>query len=431
MKIFYRFCDFAQNDKQGEVYPARSRRTQNDKKRNKMNIKQKEAKYYMRVFKRNDLVVKKAKGQFIWDDKGKKYLDFFSGISVCNLGHLNEAVVKAAKKQLDSYAHVSNLYYAAAQVDLAEALSKKLDKTSGKTFLANSGAEANECAIKIARKFGHTTGGRYEIISFNNSFHGRTVMTLAATGQKKFHEFLHPLPEKFVFAEFNDIESVKKLINDKTVAVIIEPVQGEGGIFTADKNFLKELRSLCDKKNLLLIFDEIQSGVGRTGKFFAFEHYGVKPDVATLAKSLANGLPLGAAIAAGKASEVFTYGDHGSTFGGNPVCCAAAYEVLKQLTPSFLNKSLQTAKYLRKKLDALKKKYALIKEIRGMGLMLGIDLSIAGGDIVSYCLNKGLIINCTHDTVLRLLPPLIITKKDVDSAIKIMEDAFKWAALKK
>ncbi|MCL2335151.1 MAG: aspartate aminotransferase family protein [Endomicrobia bacterium] len=396
-----------------------------------MNIKQKEAKYYMKVFKRCDLIVKKAKGQFVWDDKGKKYLDFFTGISVCNLGHLNDAVVKAAKKQLDSYAHVSNLYYAPVQVEAAEALSKKLDKATGKTFLANSGAEANECAIKIARKFGHTTGGRYEIIAFNNSFHGRTVMTLAATGQEKCHEFLHPLPEKFVFAEFNNIKSVKKLINKKTVAVIVEPVQGEGGVFTADKKFLKELRSLCDQKNLLLIFDEVQSGMGRTGKFFAFEHYGVKPDVVTLAKSIANGLPLGAAIACGKAAEVFTYGDHGSTFGGNPVCCAAALAVLKQMTPALLKKSLQTSKYLREKLGVLKEKYPLIKEIRGTGLLVGIDLSAPGGDIVNYCLKKGLIINCTHDTVLRLLPPLTITKKDVDSAIKILEDAFKWAALKK
>ncbi|MCL2485616.1 MAG: aspartate aminotransferase family protein [Endomicrobia bacterium] len=394
-----------------------------------MNIKQSENKYFMRTYKRNDLVVKKAKGQFLWDDKGKKYLDFFSGISVCNLGHLNNAVVKAAKKQLDSYAHVSNLYYAPVQIELGEALSKKFDKVSGKTFLANSGAEANECAIKIARKFGYITGGRYEIIAFNNSFHGRTVMTLAATGQKKFHEYLNPLPEKFVFADFNDINSVKKLINKKTVAIMIEPVQGEGGINAADKSFLKELRSLCDKNNLLLIFDEIQSGIGRTGKFFAFENYGIKPDIVTLAKSLANGLPLGAAIAFGKAAEVFTYGDHGSTFGGNPVSCAAAFEVLKQLSPSFLKKSMQTAKYLRKKLEVLKKKRAIIKEIRGMGFMLGINLSIAGGDIVSYCLNKGLIINCTQDTVLRLLPALTITKKDVDNAVKIIDEALSKAAV--
>jgi predicted acetylornithine/succinylornithine family transaminase len=392
-----------------------------------MNVKQAEEKNFMRTYKRSDLIVKKAKGQYIWDEKGKRYLDFFSGISVCNLGHLNAQVVKAAKKQLDEYAHVSNLYYAPSQIELGQALAKKF---GGRVFLANTGAEANECAIKIARKFGYTSGGRYEIIAFDNSFHGRTVMTLAATGQKKFHDFLKPLPQKFVFAKFNDISSVKKLINKKTAAIIIEPIQGEGGLFTATKEFLQELRFLCDKNNLFLIFDEIQCGVGRTGKFFAFENYGVKPDIVTLAKSLANGLPLGAAAACGKAAEIFTYGDHGSTFGGNPVSCAAALEVIKTMTPSFLKKSLQTAKYLREKLDELKKEYNTIKEIRGLGLMIGIDLSISGSNIVTECLKKGLLINCTHETVLRLLPPLIITKKDVDEAIKIIRESIVLSSLR-
>ncbi|MDR3113012.1 MAG: aspartate aminotransferase family protein [Endomicrobium sp.] len=393
-----------------------------------MNIKQAEEKNFMRVYKRSDLIVKKAKGQYIWDEKGKRYLDFFSGISVCNLGHLNPQALKAAKKQLDEYAHVSNLYYAPSQIELGQALAKKF---GGRVFLANSGAEANECAIKIARKFGYASGGRYEIIAFENSFHGRTVMTLAATGQKKFHEFLKPLPQKFVFAKFNDISSVKKLINKKTAAIIIEPIQGEGGLFTASKEFLSELRRLCDENNLLLIFDEIQCGMGRTGKFFAFENYAVKPDIVTLAKSLANGLPLGAAIACGKAAEIFTYGDHGSTFGGNPVSCAAALAVIKIMTPQFLNKSLQKAKYLRGKLENLKKKYDIIKEIRGLGLMLGVDLSVSGKDIAEQCLKKGLIINCTHETVLRLLPPLIIAEKDVDEAIKILGGALKCQILKK
>jgi predicted acetylornithine/succinylornithine family transaminase len=389
-----------------------------------MNIIQKENKYLMHTYKRNDLIVKKAKGQFIWDDKGKKYLDFFSGISVCNLGHCNENVIKAAKKQLDLYAHVSNLYYAPAQIELGEELVKRAFD-GGKAFLSNSGTEANECAIKLARKFGFNTGGRYEIISFVNSFHGRTMAAMAATGQIKFHEYLKPLQEKFVFAQYNNIESVKKLINKKTVAVIIELIQGEGGLFTADKKFIKELRSVCDKNNLLLIFDEIQCGMGRSGKFYAFEHYGVKPDVITLAKSLANGLPLGATIAGKKCAEAFTYGDHGSTFGGNPVSCAAALAVLKIMNGSFLKNVAELSKYLNLKLEALKKKYPVIKEIRGIGLMCGIDLCVAGKDIVSYCLDKGLIINCTHDTVLRLLPPLTITKKDIDSAVKIIEQAIQ------
>ncbi len=393
-----------------------------------MNIQKTENEYLMHTYKRNNLVVKKTKGQFIWDEKGKKYLDFFAGISVCNLGHLNDAAVKAAKKQLDSYAHVSNLYYAPAQVELGQELVKKTFP-KGKVFLSNSGAEANECAIKLSRKWGALSPAkngkkRYEIISFNNSFHGRTMATMAATGQPKFHEYLKPLQEKFVFAEFNDIDSVKKLINDKTVAIIIEPIQGEGGICVVTKKFIKQLRTLCDEKNILLIFDEIQCGMGRTGKFYAFENFGVKPDIVTLAKSLANGLPLGATVANKKCGEAFVYGDHGSTFGGNPVSCAAALAVVKTMTPVFLKNSLKTANYLHEKLNGLKKKYKVIKEVRGIGFMIGAELTVNGKDIVSFCMDKGLIINCTQDTVLRILPPFIITKKDIDFAVKILDEAF-------
>jgi acetylornithine/N-succinyldiaminopimelate aminotransferase len=394
-----------------------------------MNIKQIEDKCFMHTYKRANLVIKKAKNQFIWDEKGKKYLDFFTGISVCNVGHCNNIVVKAVRSQINSFAHVSNLYYAPIQVELGANLVKRTFPWA-RVFLANSGAEANECAIKLARKWGYLIpskfGNRYEIICFNNSFHGRTMATMAATGQTKFHEYLKPLQERFVFAEFNDINSVKKLIGNRTVAVMIEPIQGEGGIVPADRDFLKELRLLCDKNNLLLIFDEIQCGIGRTGKFYAFESYGIKPDIVTMAKSLANGLPLGAAVAGKKCADAFTYGDHGSTFGGNPVSCAAALAVSKIMNKTFLSNSTKIAKYIRKKLENLKSKYTIIREVRGIGLILGIDLSIAGKDIVNYCLEKGLIINCTHDTVLRLLPPLIINKKDVDCAIKILEGALKW-----
>jgi acetylornithine/N-succinyldiaminopimelate aminotransferase len=394
-----------------------------------MNIKQIEDKCFMHTYKRANLVVKKAKNQFVWDEKGKKYLDFFAGISVCNVGHCNDVVIKAVKSQLNSFSHVSNLYYAPVQVKFGEELVKRTFP-GAKVFLSNSGAEANECAIKLARKWGYLNpskdGNRYEIICFNNSFHGRTMATMAATGQEKFHEYLKPLQEKFVFAEFNNIDSVKNLINDRTVAVMIEPIQGEGGIVPAEKKFLKELRTLCDKSNLLLFFDEIQCGVGRTGKFYAFESYSIKPDIVTMAKSLANGLPLGAAIAGKKCAEAFTYGDHGSTFGGNPVSCAAALALLKIMNKKFLNNSVKITDYLRKKLDVLKSKYSIVKEVRGVGLMLGIDLTINGRDIVNYCLEKGLIINCTHETVLRLLPPLIITKKDVDCAIRILDNAFKF-----
>jgi acetylornithine/N-succinyldiaminopimelate aminotransferase len=392
-----------------------------------MNIKQIENKYFMHTYKRSSLIIKKAKNQFIWDEKGRKYLDFFAGISVCNVGHCNEAVVKASKMQLDSFAHVSNLYYAPVQIKLGEELAKRAFP-GAKVFLSNSGAEANECAIKLARKFGFInpskSGKRYEIICFDDSFHGRTIATLSATGQKKFHEYLKPLQEKFVFAEINNIDSVKKLVSDRTVAVMIEPIQGEGGVIPAEQTFLKELRKFCDDKNLLLIFDEVQCGIGRTGKFYAFENYDVKPDIVTMAKSLANGLPLGATVAGKKCAEAFVYGDHGSTFGGNPVSCAAALAVLKILNAKFLNNSVKTAKYLREKLESLKKKYSIIKEVRGIGLILGMELAVNGQKIVDYCLDKGLIINCTHDTVLRLLPSLIITKKDIDNAIEILNEAF-------
>jgi predicted acetylornithine/succinylornithine family transaminase len=394
-----------------------------------MNIKQIEDKYFMHTYKRNNLVIKKAKNQFIWDEKGKKYLDFFAGISVCNLGHCNDAVIKATKAQLDSFAHVSNLYYAPVQIKLGQELAKRTF-AQAKVFLSNSGAEANECAIKLARKFGFInpskSANRYEIICFENSFHGRTITTLSATGQEKFHNYLKPLQEKFVFAKINDINSVKKLVHDRTVAIMIEPVQGEGGVICAQKTFLKELREFCDDKNLLLIFDEVQCGIGRTGKFYAFENYGIKPDIVTLAKSLANGLPLGATVASKKCAKSFTCGDHGSTFGGNPVSCAASLAVLKILDAKFLSNSAKTAKYLRQKLEDLKNEYPIVKEVRGIGLMLGIELSVNGQKITDYCLGKGLIINCTQESVLRLLPPLIITKKDIDNAIKILDEALKW-----
>ncbi|MDR1784305.1 MAG: aspartate aminotransferase family protein [Endomicrobium sp.] len=400
-----------------------------------MNIKQIEEKYFMRTYKRVNLVVKKAKGQFLWDENGKKYLDFFAGISVCNVGHCNDSVIKAAKEQLDSFAHISNLYYVPSQIKLGEELTKRIFP-DGRVFFSNSGAEANECAIKLARKWGflnssENRNNKYEIICFRNSFHGRTLATLSATGQEKFHKFFRPLQEKFVFAEINDIESVKKFVSERTVAIMIEPIQGEGGLIPSEKMFLKELRTLCDKNDLLLIFDEIQCGMGRTGKFCAFENYDVRPDIVTLAKSLANGLPLGAVVASKKCAEIFVYGDHGSTFGGNPVSCAAALEVLNILNSRFLNDSLEVAKYLFLKLEDLKEKYSIIKDIRGFGLMLGVDLTINGSNIVDYCLDKGLIINCIHDTVLRLLPPLIITKSDVDFATRILDEALGYSSAAK
>lgn len=400
-----------------------------------MNTQQQENKYLMKTYKRYNVSVKKSKGQYVWDENGKKYLDFFSGISVCSFGHGNPAVISAIKKQLDLFVHCSNVYYSKPQVEVAKALLDKSFK-NGRVFLANTGAEANEGAIKIARKWGsdHPLKDgtkRYEIIAFKNSFHGRTLATLAATGQEKFHVPFKPLQQKFVFAEFNNIDSVKKLVNKNTVAVMIELVQGEGGINIADKKFVKDLRKLCDDKNLLLICDEIQCGLARTGKTFAWQYYGIKPDIFTLAKAIANGLPLGAVVADKKVAEVFNYGDHGSTFGGNPVSCAAAVATLKLITPKLLKDVTDKSKYFVKKLNELKKKFSCIREVRSLGLLVGVELDFAGKDIVEFCIAKGLLINCTQGNVLRFLPPFVITKKDIDKAIKILEDAIKWQTLKK
>jgi len=376
--------------------------------------------YIFQTYKRNPVLFVKGKGKYLWDDKGKKYLDFFSGISVSSLGHCHPQVVKAIRTQSEKLIHASNLYYTEPQIKLARLLSES--SMGGKVFFSNSGAEANECAIKLARKFGKSTG-RHEIISFENSFHGRTIATLSATGQKKFSKGFEPMLAGFKFAKFNDIASVKKLIGKKTCAIIVEPVQGEGGVHFAEKSFLKGLRELCNKKKLLLIFDEIQCGLGRTGKIFAYKNYGVVPEVLTLAKSLGGGLPIGATISKNEIAKTFGFGDHGSTFGGNPVCCAAAVEVLKIVGNANLLKNIsKTGSYFISELKKLQKRHPLIKEVRGLGLMIGIELGAEGKNIVSGCLKKGLLTNCTQNTILRFLPPLIINKKDVDAAVSILSD---------
>ena len=389
-----------------------------------MNYFDLEKKYLFQTYKRTPLLFVKGTGKYLYDNLGNKYLDMFSGISVSSVGYCNPRIVKTIKRQLDILIHLSNLFYSKTQIELAEMFS---DVSFGdKVFFSNSGAEANECAIKLARKYGH---GRYEIIVFNNSFHGRTIATLSATGQKKFHEGFAPLLKGFKFAVFNDISSVKKLLNKRTCAILIEPVQGESGIYPADKTFLKELRALCDKNDLLLIFDEIQCGLGRTGRLFAYESYGVVPDIMTLAKSLGGGLPIGATIAKEKAASCFKYGDHGSTFGGNPICCAAAIEVLKILRDKKLLKHIaDTGKYFINRLTMLKEKHTVIKEIRGMGFMIGVELNVKGSEIVSKCFEKGLLINCTKEKTLRFLPPFIICKSDIDRTINILDNALKSTA---
>lgn len=375
-----------------------------------------EKKYLLPVYKRYPLVVKNAKGKYLWDIYGKKYIDFFSGISVCNLGHTNSLICKSIKKQIKKNLHLSNFYYSCEQIELASKLVQLYGE--GKVFFSNSGAEANECAIKVVRKWGKQ---RYEIICFFNSFHGRTIATLSATGQEKFHKNFQPLVEGFKYANFNDINSVKNLLNNKTAAVMVEIVQAEGGVNIGERNFFVELESFCRQNNLLLIVDEIQTGLGRTGKMFAFQHFGIKPDIITLGKSLGGGLPLGATVVADKLNNVFDYGDHGSTFGGNPVSCAAAIAYLSQLDEQLLEKVRENGKYFLDSLKKLKEKHPQkIKDVRGLGLLLGMELYFKGDEVVDSCLKKGYLINCVQENVLRFLPPFIIEKEDIDGLIETL-----------
>jgi len=394
----------------------------------RMNWTELEKKYILQTYKRNSIVLVRGKGKYLWDEQGRRYLDFFSGLGVNLFGHAHPRITKVIKEQTDNLIHTCNLYYTVPQILLA----KKLVQLSfpGKVFFSNSGAEANECAIKLARRWGKSVRSvkskvqRYEIIVFENSFHGRTLATLSATGQKKFHRGFKPLLSGFKYAKFNDLDSVKRLVNRKTCAIMVELIQGEGGVNVARKEFVQGLKRIAQGHHLLLIFDEIQTGLGRTGKLFAYENYGVKPDILTLAKGLAGGLPLGATIGNERVADLFTYGDHGSTFGGNLVACSVSLEILKMLTPKILSHVDEMGKYFLKKLKDLQKKYNFIKDVRGMGLMLGIELDFPGEKIVNKCLERGLLINCTQEKVLRFLPPLFITEKDVNWGVNILEQSF-------
>ncbi|MFQ3675442.1 MAG: aspartate aminotransferase family protein [Endomicrobiia bacterium] len=379
-------------------------------------------KFFLKTYKRFNIIFEKGVGKYLFDTKGKKYLDFFCGISVCNLGHCDQKTVSVLEKQIKKLWHISNYFYHPKQTELAKLLVKK--SFPSKVFFSNSGAESVECALKLARKFGSKTN-RYEIITFKNSFHGRTLATLTATGQEKFHQNFAPLVEGFKYATLNNLDSVKKLVNNKTVAIIVEPVQGEGGVNPATKEFLHGLRTICDNNNMLLVFDEIQTGFGRTGEFFAFQHFGVKPDIICLAKSIANGLPLGATVVDEKFSEIFDFGDHGTTFGGNILSCTAGVEVVKSINKKLLSNVKMVGEHFLKRLNELKDKYNFIKEVRGVGLMVGVELMFDAKEVVEKCLEEGLVISVVQNNVLRFLPPLIINKKDVDECIRILDKVLR------
>ena len=367
----------------------------------------------------------RGKGMVVWDASGKKYIDFVAGLAVDNLGHCPPSVVDAIRKQSGKLLHVSNLYHIEPQSRLAAELTRLT--FANKFFFCNSGTEANEAAIKLARRWFYDKGQpkRFEIITMNDSFHGRTMASLSATAQKKIHVGFKPLLPGFKYVPFNDITALKKAVTKKTCAILIEPIQGEGGVNPAQKTYLKTLRKICNEKGILLIFDEIQTGFGRTGPLFAYERYKIKPDIITLAKALGGGIAIGAMGSTNKIIQSFSPGTHGATFGGNPLACAASLASLKTLTKKgFLQKASSQGDYFVKQLHYLKENFSVIREVRGAGLMLAIELNQPGAKIVTACMKEGLLINCIQQNTIRFLPPLIITRKEIDLLIKTLSKIF-------
>jgi acetylornithine aminotransferase/acetylornithine/N-succinyldiaminopimelate aminotransferase len=357
------------------------------------------------------------------DPDGMTYLDFTAGIAVHNVGHCHPKVVKAIQAQVATLGHCSNLYYNVNQALLAQRLSKL--SLNGKCFFCNSGAEANEAMIKLARLYGHEKG-KFEIITMQNSFHGRTLATIAATGQAKVQKGFDPLPIGFCYAEFNNLESVKAAINERTVAVMLEAVQGEGGVIPATEEFFAGVRKLCDEKGLLMLCDDVQSGMGRTGKWFGWQNFPVKPDAFTLAKSLADGIPMGALVASPALSELFKPGMHASTFGGNPVSSAAALAVMDVIEEEALVKHAEEAGNLFVEgLNAFVEKYKQVLEVRGKGLMIGLVVDGAAKEVVDTCRDMGLLCCVAGEHVVRFLPPLNVKESDLDEALEMVGDALE------
>ncbi|MDP6685645.1 MAG: aspartate aminotransferase family protein, partial [Candidatus Omnitrophota bacterium] len=364
-------------------------------------------KFVIKTYTRTPVIIVKGKGLKVWDLEGNQYLDFFPGWAVSGLGHCHPMVVNAVRNYLKKIIHVPNNYYNMLQGKLAQNIIE--DSFEGKVFFCNSGAEANEAAIKLVKAYGKDTN-KYEIVTMLDSFHGRTLATITATGQPKYSDDFKPLPVGFKSIAFNDINALKEAITERTVAVMLEPIQGEGGINVAGEDYMKDVRKICDEKGLILIFDEVQTGMGRTGEMFCFQHYGVTPDVMTLAKSLGGGLPIGAMVASKKFEEVLKPGMHASTFGGSPIACSASLAVFEAIRKQkLLINTQKMGEYLVEKLTELKNKKPIIKEIRGKGLMIGMELSIEGKDIVENCFKEKLLINCAHGNVLRLMPGMIVT----------------------
>jgi acetylornithine/N-succinyldiaminopimelate aminotransferase len=387
------------------------------------NIQQVAQETIFNTYARYPLALVKGRGCTLYDDQGRAYTDFIAGIAVCNLGHAHPGLIDALTRQAETLWHVSNLFYTGPQAELAAWLTQH--SFADRVFFANSGAEANEAAIKLARKFFKDQGHpeRFRVVSMQQSFHGRTMATLSATGQDKVRKGFDPILEGFDFVPFNDLEDLSCAIGPATCAVLLEPIQGEGGVVVPDAEYLSQVRKLCDDSGCLLIFDEVQTGIGRTGKLFAYEHFGVAPDIMTLAKALGNGLPIGAMLATEKVAAAFGPGAHATTFGGTPLVTAVALKVLQTLAEEdLIGNAARMGDYLMDRLRALMEKHPAIKAVRGKGLMVGVQLSEPGAPLVAACREKGFLINCIQDNILRLAPPLIVGRGEIDGLIQCLDE---------
>jgi acetylornithine/N-succinyldiaminopimelate aminotransferase len=375
-------------------------------------------KYVIANYGRLPRVMVKGEGCYLWDADGNKILDMFPGWAVSGIGHCPPKVVEAVRRQVGELIHIDNTFYSEPQGRFAQMLSERA--FGGKCFFCNSGAEANEAALKLARLY--TPKEKYKFITCEGSFHGRTFATVTATAQPKYHEGFLPLLPGFVYIPFNDVKALEAAFTDEVAAVLVEPIQGEGGINVATPEFLRSIRRLCDEKGAVMILDEVQTGVGRTGKWFAYQHFDVEPDIITMAKTLGGGVAIGAMMAKAEVAACLVPGKHASTFGGNCLACAAGMATIETIEEgNLLQRATEMGQYTQEKLRTLKDKHAAIDHVRGIGLMIGVQLTRPGAEIVSKCLEKGLRINCTHDTVIRFMPPMIVTNEQIDEAAGILD----------
>lgn len=385
-----------------------------------MNLIEQGEKYVMNTYSRIGKVFVRGEGSYLWDSEGNKYLDFVSGIAVNSLGHCPQVVKDAIKEQGDKLIHCSNLYWIEPQIKLAKVLVE--NSSCDKAFFCNSGTEANEAAIKLARKWGQ---GRFEIITMEQSFHGRTLGSLTATGQDKYQKAFKPLPEGFKYVPFDDLQGLEAAITENTCAVMLEPIQGEGGVNVPSLEYLQGVEQICRKNNLLLIVDEVQTGMGRTGKAFGYQNFGISPDIVTLAKALGGGVPIGAMLAKEEVAQAFVPGDHAATFGGNPLATAAGLAASSILLDQvFLDTVVDKGKYFMEKLQGLKEVQPAITRVKGLGLMIGCDITGDAQRIVQFCLEKGILINAVGGKVLRFVPPLTVSKEEIDQVVDVLAKAF-------